>query len=276
MDIKRLRELIQYDPIPVPPFSKYFNTKLNVELESERIANQEAINTAFHEIIEFFHFVGKVYNFNSQIIIRDFEKIMKVKRSKSLAFTNGDMELKDKLLEKERQVIESFHIKYQNKLGIDLQRPYQSYEMHKAIELNATRTKLIRNHFMIEIVSAIKIIRQDPKLNALYISAINERGVSTETINNWLSAFINTKNDDKAIAKIKENYIPAYKAFGREFVTFNEERQSFKKSYMSNYHRLFRHKVEDDFNLDKVEVIEDVMFVKACMSVALKQYLIQV
>ncbi|ELA7830711.1 hypothetical protein Q6U52_000871 [Vibrio alginolyticus] len=275
MDIKTLRELIQYDPTPVPQFGKYFNTKLNVESELDRLANEETINNAYHEIIEFFYFVGQVYNFNPQIMIKDFEKIMTVKMKKSLAFNNGDMELKNKLLIKEKQVIEAFHTKYKQKLGIDLQRAYQPHEMHRAIELNATRTKFMRNFFMVEIVKSMKIIQTDQKMKKLFVESLTERGVSTETFDSWLSAFINTNNDDKSIEKIKANYIPAYKALGKEFVLFNEERQSFKKSYMANYHRLFRNKVEDTFNLDKVEFIEDVMFIKACMSVALRKYLTQ-
>lgn len=273
MDIKTLRELIQYHPTPVPPFGKYFNTKLNVESELDRLVNEETINNAYHEIIEFFYFVAQVYNFKPQMIIKDFENIMIAKRNKSLAFSKGNIELKNKLLIKEKEVIEAFHEKYKQMLGIDLQKAYQRHEMHRIIELNATRTKFIRNFFMIDIVKAIKIIQQDKRMNLLFITAVNERGVSIETLNNWLSAFINTNNDDESIEKIKANYIPAYKALGREFVLFNDERQSFKKSYMNNYHRLFRNKVEDGFNLDKLEVIEDVMFVKACMSVALKQYL---
>lgn len=263
-----LRDNIQYHSTPTPPFKAYFDS----EIESEKLSY-------LTEIMNYFHFISQIYQFPFEVIKSDFSKICQLRVMSQQAFDSGNEEKVEALHVKQIEIIDKFNSKYTKKLGFDMTNSYSSFEMHKVISKTATRKNFIKNYYIHQIVTAKNIIVKDPHLLSLFKQACEERGVSFNTIKDWFNAFrcITDKNYDET--SFKNGYVKAYRQLENEVVAMYDTENHYSTSndklllcIKDNYIAMFRNKVEPSFNLDKLEFLPDIYFIKGCMSVALNQY----
>lgn len=263
-----LRENIQYQPTPTPPFKAYFDS----EIESEKLSY-------LSEIMNYFHFVAQVYEFPVEVIKSDFSKICQLRVLSQQAYDSGNEEKVEALHDKQIQVINQFNNKYIKRLGFDMTNSYSSFEMHRVVSKTATRKNFIKNYYIHQIVKAKNIIVRDEHLLTLFRQACEDRGVSFNTIKEWFNAFKCISSENFNETTFKKGYVKAYRKLESEVISMYDTDNHYSNSkdklfacIRDNYAAMFRNKAESGFNLDKLEFLPDVYFIKGCMSVALNQY----